>query len=224
VERALRTSVGDLLRRAAELSAARKRAAQALQAAVLAELGELGMAKAAFEVQVATGAGDEAALGPHGLDAVEFLISPNPGETVKPLHKIASGGELSRVMLAIRTILADADRTPTVIFDEVDAGIGGSMGDVVGRKLSVASRRHQVLCVTHLPQIACFGDQHLLVQKRSLADRTETTVRVLTPEERPREVARMLGGSSRSATALDHANELLGAAARLKRRLKGTSG
>ena len=224
VGRALRASADDLLRRATELSAARTRAAQTLQAAVLAELGELGMAKAAFEVRVAAGARDEAALGPHGLDAVEFLISPNPGEAVKPLHKIASGGELSRVMLAIRTILADADRTPTVIFDEVDAGIGGSMGEVVGRKLSAASRRHQVLCVTHLPQIACFGDQHLLVQKRSLADRTETTVRVLAPEERPREVARMLGGPSRSATALDHANELLGAAARLKRRLKGTSG
>jgi DNA repair protein RecN (Recombination protein N) len=224
VGRALRASADDLLRRATDLSAARTRAAQTLQAAVLAELGELGMAKAAFEVRVAAGARDEAALGPHGLDAVEFLISPNPGEAVKPLHKIASGGELSRVMLAIRTILADADRTPTVIFDEVDAGIGGSMGEVVGRKLSAASGRHQVLCVTHLPQIACFGDQHLLVQKRSLADRTETTVRALSAEERPREVARMLGGSSRSATALDHANELLGAAARLKRRLKGTSG
>ena len=224
VERALRASASDLLRRATALSAARTRAAQTLQAAVRVELGELGMAKAAFEVRVAASAGDEAALGPHGLDAVEFLISPNPGEAVKPLHKIASGGELSRVMLAIRTILADADRTPTVIFDEVDAGIGGSMGEVVGRKLSAASSRHQVLCVTHLPQIACFGDHHLLVQKRSLADRTETTVRVLAPEERPREVARMLGGPSRSATALDHANELLGAAARLKRRLKGTSG
>lgn len=223
VERALRDSGSDLLRRAAALSAARRRAAQTLQKAVLAEVTELGMAKAAFEVRVATGAGDESALGPHGLDAIEFLISPNPGEAVKPLHKIASGGELSRVMLAIRTILADADRTPTVIFDEVDAGIGGSMGEVVGRKLSAAARRHQVLCVTHLPQIACFGDQHLLVQKRSLADRTETTVRALSEEERPREVARMLGGPSRSATALDHANELLAAAARLKRRLKWTS-
>ena len=224
VERALRESGSELLRQAVALSAARRRAAQALQKAVLAELTELGMAKAAFEVRVTTGAGDEAALGPHGLDAIEFLISPNPGEAVKPLHKIASGGELSRVMLAIRTILADADRTPTVIFDEVDAGIGGSMGEVVGRKLSAASKRHQVLCVTHLPQIACFGDQHLLVQKRSLADRTETTVRALSAEERPREVARMLGGPSRSGTALDHANELLAAAARLKRRLKGTSG
>ena len=224
VERALQESGSDLLRRAAALSAARRRAAQTLQKAVVDELTELGMAKAAFEVRVTTGAGDEAALGPHGLDAIEFLISPNPGEAVKPLHKIASGGELSRVMLAIRTILADADRTPTVIFDEVDAGIGGGMGEVVGRKLSAVSRRHQVLCVTHLPQIACFGDQHLLVQKRSLADRTETTVRPLSAEERPREVARMLGGPSRSGTALDHANELLAAAARLKRRLKGTNG
>ncbi len=224
VERALQAAGGDLLRRAASLSAARRRTAQVLQKAVLGELAELGMARAAFEVRIATGAADEAALGPHGLDGIEFLISPNPGEPVKPLHKIASGGELSRVMLAIRTILADADRTPTVIFDEVDAGIGGSMGEVVGRKLSAASRRHQVLCVTHLPQIACFGDRHHLVQKRSLADRTETTVRALSEEERPREIARMLGGPSRSATALDHANELLQAAARLKRRLKAATG
>ena len=102
---------------------------------MLAELVQLGMAKAAFEVRVAARSADEAVLGPHGADTVEFLISPNPGEALKPLHKIASGGELSRVMLAIRTILASADQTPTVIFDEVDAGIGGSMGEVVGRKL-----------------------------------------------------------------------------------------
>ena len=180
------------------------------------------MGKAIFEVRVTSNPAEEAALGPHGIDAIEFLISPNPGESVKPLHKIASGGELSRVMLAIRTILAAADQTPTVIFDEVDAGIGGSMGGVVGRKLWGASKRHQVLCVTHLPQLACFGDQHLLVQKRSLGDHTGTMVRVLSTDERPREVARMLGGSNRSATALDHANELLEEAARLKRRMKGS--
>jgi DNA repair protein RecN (Recombination protein N) len=224
VERALQETSGDLLRRAERLSAARGRAAQTLQKSVLAELVELGMTKAAFEVRVTTGPGDEASLGPHGLDAIEFLISPNPGESVKPLHKIASGGELSRVMLAIRTILAAADQTPTVIFDEVDAGIGGGMGDVVGRKLVAVSKRHQVLCVTHLPQIACFGDQHLLVEKRSLANRTETMVRTLGVDERRREVARMLGGPSRSDTALEHANELLEAAARLKRRMKGGSG
>ncbi len=224
VERRLKACTSDLLRLAGGLSAARKRAAQSLQKAVLAQLVELGMADAAFEVRVTSGPADESALGPRGADAIEFLISPNPGESVKPLHKIASGGELSRVMLAIRTILAAADQTPTVIFDEVDAGIGGGMGEVVGRKLWAVSKRHQVLCVTHLPQIACFGDQHLLVQKRSLADRTETTVRSLSAAERPREVARMLGGPSRSTTALDHASELLEAAGRLKRRMKGASG
>jgi DNA repair protein RecN (Recombination protein N) len=220
VERAVQTSGADLGRRAAILSTARRQAAQALQSAILTELADLGMAKAAFEVRVSGGAPTDDAFGPHGMDDVEFLISPNPGEPLKPLQKIASGGELSRVMLAIRAILAAADATPTLIFDEVDAGIGGSKGEVVGRKLLNASRRHQVLCVTHLPQIACFGDQHLVVQKRTLADRTETTVRALASEERSREVARMLGGPSRSTTALDHANELLEAALRLKRRLR----
>ena len=184
VEQGLQTSGGDLLRRAQRLSLARVKAARAMQEAVLTELRELGMAKAAFDVRVATAPEDETGLGPHGRDAIEFLISPNPGEPVKPLHKIASGGELSRVMLAIRAILTAADRTPTVIFDEVDAGIGGSMGEVVGRKLLTASRQHQVLCVTHLPQIACFGDQHLLVRKRIPAERTATTVQVLDPDER----------------------------------------
>jgi DNA repair protein RecN (Recombination protein N) len=220
VERALRTVGDDLVRRSEALSASRTRAAQALQRAVLAELAELGMARAAFEVLVTTDPAGDTSLGPHGKDAVEFLISPNPGESIKPLHRIASGGELSRVMLAIRAVLAAADRTPTVIFDEIDAGIGGSMGDVVGRKLAAASRRHQVLCVTHLPQIASYGDQHLVVRKRSTDDRTETAVRALAADERPREIARMLGGPSRSATALDHANELLEEAARLKKRMK----
>jgi DNA repair protein RecN (Recombination protein N) len=224
VDGTLRTAGGDLIRRSEALSEARRRAAQALEEAVVAELVDLGMAKAAFEVRAISDPAGEASLGPYGKDAIEFLISPNPGESVKPLHKIASGGELSRVMLAIRAVLAAADRTPTVIFDEIDAGIGGSMGDVVGRKLAAASKRHQVLCVTHLPQIACYGDQHLLVQKRSTTDRTETTVRALSADERPREVARMLGGPSRSATALEHANELLEAAGRLKKRMKGTGG
>jgi DNA repair protein RecN (Recombination protein N) len=224
LERSIQASIADLLRRAEKLSASRRDAGQLLQKAVLAELTELGMAKATFEVRVSSDVPSEASLGPQGADKIEFLISPNPGEEVKPLHKIASGGELSRVMLALRVILAAADRTPTVIFDEVDAGIGGSMGEVVGRKLLAVAKRHQVLCVTHLPQIACFGDQHLLVQKRSLEDRTETTVRSLGTDERPREVARMLGGPSRSATGLDHAHELLEAALRLKNRLRSSRG
>jgi DNA repair protein RecN (Recombination protein N) len=154
---------------------------------------------------------------------VEFLISPNPGEALKPLHKIASGGELSRVMLAIRVILAAADQTATLIFDEVDAGIGGSMAETVGRKLVAASRQHQVLCVTHLPQIASFADQHVVVSKRTLRDRTETTVQALGGSDRAQEIARMLGGPSRSATPLQHANELLEAASRLKKRLKAAT-
>ena len=209
-----------LLARGERMSAARRKAGQALQAAILTELATLGMVKAAFEVKVASGPSAESPFGPHGLDEVEFLISPNPGEALKPLHKIASGGELSRVMLAIRTILAAADQTPTLVFDEVDAGIGGSMGEVVGRKLVAVARGHQVLCVTHLPQLACFGDHHLAVEKKSARDRTETIVRSLTAEEKPRELARMLGGPTRSTTGLDHANELLEAAGRLKKRMK----
>ncbi|MCX5736580.1 MAG: DNA repair protein RecN, partial [candidate division NC10 bacterium] len=224
LERELQACRQDLLARAERMSGARRKAGQTLQEAILTELTALGMAKAAFEVRVVVGSPGDASLGSYGMDEVEFLISPNPGEALKPLHKIASGGELSRVMLAIRTILADADQTPTLIFDEVDAGIGGSMGEVVGRKLLAAARGHQVLCVTHLPQLACFGDQHVVVEKKSAHDRTETVVRRLTAEERSRELARMLGGPTRSTTALDHANELLEAAGRLKRRMRGSTG
>lgn len=210
----------DLLARAERLSTARQRAARKLQEAILAELSELGMAKAAFQVQVAGAALGEAEFGPHGIDAVEFLISPNPGESLKPLNRIASGGELSRIMLAIRTILATADQTPTLIFDEVDAGIGGSMAETVGRKLLAVSREHQVLCVTHLPQIACHADRHVVVSKKTHRDRTETVVQALDDPDRPQELARMLGGPSRSGTGLQHAIELLEAANRLKRRMK----
>ncbi len=154
---------------------------------------------------------------------MEFLISPNPGEPLKPLHKIASGGELSRTMLAIRAILAAADQTPTLIFDEVDAGIGGPTAEMVGRKLTALSQQRQVLCVTHLPQIACFADHHVVVLKRSLRDRTETTVRMLPTPERAQELARMLGGLSRSVTPLQHATEMLEAANRQKKRMKGTA-
>ena len=220
LDQALAEIQGDLLARAERLSSARQDAGRTLQKTLLAELVELGMAKAAFEVRVARGAEGEGTLGPYGLDEVEFLISPNPGEPLKPLHRIASGGELSRVMLAIRAILAAADQTPTLIFDEVDAGIGGSMAETVGRKLVAASRQHQVLCVTHLPQIACFADQHVVVAKRAAHDRTQTTVRVLHGVERTQEIARMLGGPSRSATPVQHATELLEAATRLKKRMK----
>jgi DNA repair protein RecN (Recombination protein N) len=210
----------DMAGRAERLSQVRRRAARRLQEAILGEIRELGMARASFEVRVTPAAPGETAPGPYGMDAVEFLISPNPGEALKPLHKIASGGELSRVMLAIRAILAAADRTPTLIFDEVDAGIGGGMAETVGRKLVAASRQHQVLCVTHLPQIACFADRHVAVSKRALRERTQTTVQALQGGERAQEIARMLGGPGRSPTPLQHAQELLEAAGRLKKRLK----
>jgi len=221
IEQKLTASQRDLASRAERLSAARRRAAPKLQEAILAEIHELGMARAAFEVRVTSAESGEGALGPHGTDEVEFLISPNPGEPVKPLHKIASGGELSRTMLAIRMILAAADQTPTLIFDEVDAGIGGNTAEMVGRKLTAVSRQRQVLCVTHLPQIACFADHHVVVSKRSLRDRTQTTVQMLPTAERAQELARMLGSLSRSGTPLQHATELLEAANRLKRRMKG---
>jgi DNA repair protein RecN (Recombination protein N) len=220
LEGALAEAQRDLEARAERLSVARRRAARKLQEAILAELAELGMAKATFEVRVTRAGPGEDTFGPYGVDDVEFMISPNPGEPLKPLHKIASGGELSRVMLAIRAILAAADETPTLIFDEVDAGIGGSTAETVGRKLVAASRHHQVLCVTHLPQIACFGDHHLVVTKRLLRDRTQTTVQVLGDAERAHEIARMLGGPGRSPTPLQHASEFLEAASRLKKRMK----
>jgi len=213
------SSLRELGQRAREISANRTAAAKKLQEAVLAEIHELGMRHASFEVQVTPGPVAPETLGPEGIDRVEFLIAPNPGEPLKPLHRIASGGELSRVMLAIRAILAAADRIPTLIFDEVDAGIGGAMAEVVGRKLAAASRRHQVLCVTHLPQIACFADHHLAVSKRSHRDRTQTSVEPLATEARVEELARMLGGTG-SEAALRHAQHLLDGAARAKRRSK----
>ena len=213
----------DLAGRAERLSAARRGTAPRLQAAILAEIRELGMAKAAFEVRVTPAQSGAETLGSHGMDEVEFLISPNPGEPLKPLHRIASGGELSRTMLAIRVILAAADQMPTLIFDEVDVGIGGMTAETVGRKLTTVSRQRQVLCVTHLPQIACFADHHVVVSKRSLRDRTQTTVQMLPTAERAHELARMLGGLSRSGTPLQHATELLEAANRLKKRMKGTA-
>jgi DNA repair protein RecN (Recombination protein N) len=127
-----------------------------------------------------------------GIDRVEFLVSPNVGEPLKPLTRIASGGETSRLMLALKSILSDADRTPTLIFDEIDVGIGGRMGGVVGRKLRELSERHQVLCVTHLPQIASFADDHYRVRKEVVGRRTVVRAERLG-EERIQELAQMMG-------------------------------
>jgi DNA repair protein RecN (Recombination protein N) len=143
------------------------------------------------------------------MDAVEFFISPNVGEDPRPLSQIASGGELSRIMLAIKRIIASAEPGQTLVFDEVDAGIGGAVAEVVGKKLRNLSRFHQVLCVTHLPQIACFADVHHRVVKKSRQNRTLTEARELNPEERVDEIARMLGGIQITEKTRAHASEMI---------------
>jgi DNA repair protein RecN (Recombination protein N) len=202
------------------LTAARTKAARELERKVTAELKELGFARAGFQVQVArASAGEEGedGLGPAGRDAVEFLFAPNPGEDPKPLHKIASGGELSRTMLAIKAILARADKVPTLIFDEVDAGIGGGMAEVVGRRLHGLAEARQVLCVTHLAQIAAMADAHLQVSKQVARGATTTLVRRLDAD-RAEEIARMLGGRQDAAIPLEHARQILDAARAWKRK------
>ena len=211
---------GQLVAAAAALSAARTKAAGELGRRVSAELKDLGFARAAFRVEVGrapAGPEDTEGLGPAGRDAVEFLFAPNPGEDPKPLHKIASGGELSRTMLAIKAVLARADRVPTLIFDEVDAGIGGGMAEVVGRRLCGLADGRQVLCVTHLAQIAALADCHLLVRKETARGSTTTAVHPLEAD-RDEEIARMLGGRQDAAVPMKHAREILEGARTWKRK------
>ena len=144
-----------------------------------------------------------------GLDAVEFLLSPNPGEELRPLARIASGGELSRILLALNAVAAVGGAAHTLVFDEVDAGIGGRVAEVVGRKLRTVAQTHQVLCVTHLPQIASLADRHYAVSKRLSKGRTVTDVRPLDDGERIEEVARMLGGETITDTTRRHAREMV---------------
>lgn len=217
VERELATLDETLAQRAADLTARRKAAAERLAIAVQEELQALKMEKAVFAVQVRPHPGSEGmALQAYGADEVEFLITPNPGEALKPLGRIASGGELSRVMLAIKAILAASDQIPTLIFDEVDVGIGGGMAAVVGQKLWAIAAERQVLSITHLPQIAALADRHFSIVKRTDGPRTEIAVQVLDGEERVREIARMLGAKGRSDTPLHHAQEILDTASRWK--------
>jgi len=197
----LREEVTALAKR---LSKERKRVASELKRSVERELSTLGMKKTTFEVRMG-----ESALSPKGMDRVEFLISPNIGEEVKPLAKIASGGELSRIMLAMKRILAKVGGRQVLVFDEVDAGIGGAIAEVVGRKLRELSRHHQVICVTHLPQIACFADKHHSVKKEVRAGRTVTGVDPLEKEAVVDEIARMLGGVKVTEKTRAHAREMI---------------
>ena len=202
---------------AKDLSQARKKAAQDLSTRVEKELSTLGMKKVRFQIQVEIEGAEETEgdresvprLHNKGMDRVQFLISPNPGEDLKPLAKIASGGELSRIMLAMKRIFAEEMLVKTLIFDEVDAGIGGGIAEIVGRKLKEIARQHQVFCITHLPQIASFADSHYKVTKKEMGGRTHVEVKQLTEAERMEEIARMLGGIKITSKTLDHAREML---------------
>jgi DNA repair protein RecN (Recombination protein N) len=148
-------------------------------------------------------------VGPRGAETIELLLSANPGEELRPLAKVVSGGELSRVMLAAKTVLAAADEVPVLVFDEVDAGIGGRVADVVGQKLRASAAGRQVLCVTHLAPIAAYAGHHLLVEKRVTRGATRTSVTGLDTGARVDEIARMLGGERVTETSRRHARELL---------------
>ncbi len=186
----------------------RRAAAEKLAGETERELRQLGMERARFEIAVEQV--PLADVGPRGLDRVEFRLSANPGEDVRPLARVASGGELSRTMLALKAVLARADRVPTMIFDEVDAGIGGRVAAVVAQKLAKAAEGRQVLCVTHLAPIAARAAHHVRVSKGVRAGRTRVSAEVLTGEARVEEIARMVAGERVTDTARGHARELLG--------------
>jgi DNA repair protein RecN (Recombination protein N) len=192
---------------AGALSSARQKTAQQFQRRVRQELTHLKMEEARCVLQC-TPLG-EAHYRDDGCDDVEFLVAANQGEALKPLRKVASGGELSRLMLAIMTVLGQADRVPTLVFDEIDAGIGGGVAEMVGRRLKTLSKGRQVFCITHLPQIAAFADHHYQVEKVVRKGRTVTTVHVLDRSEQVTELARMVGGTSVTTATRRHAEELL---------------
>ena len=204
---------------AGSLSERRRSAARQFAAAIEQALAGLAMARTRCEVRFAEPRG-EAQWSERGLDEAEFYISPNPGEDVRPLARIASGGELSRIMLALRTLASTDAPGKTLIFDEVDAGIGGAVADVVGARLRALGDRFQVLCITHLPQIAAYGGTHYRIEKAVKSGRTSTTVARVEGIDRETEIARMMGGADVSAAVLAGARELIEAKANLKRKAK----
>ncbi len=200
------------VRAAARLSAARKKAADKLGRTIEREIALLGMAKARFKVRLAgtpPALDDPSTIRDQGAEDVEFLLSPNPGEELRPLRRIASGGELSRMMLALKSVGKDRESLKTLIFDEIDAGIGGKTAEFIARKLGQLAARHQVLCITHLPQIASTATHHFSVSKRVEKERTFTGVRKLDHEERVEEIARLIAGSRLTEASRQIAREML---------------
>ena len=211
-----------LVEAATKLSEKRKKVAVVLAKKVENELASLKMPQTQFKISFRTTPADSSndpyltieknVVYETGIDQAVFLIAPNVGEPLKPLSSIVSGGELSRVVLAIKAILAQTESVETIVFDEVDAGIGGGVAEVVGRKLAALARHHQIICITHLPQIAKFGDHHFSISKHVSEGRTKTSINCLSDSERINEIARMLGGEKITKATLDHAREMLGGA------------
>lgn len=206
---------GEIVSQATVLSKKREKEAIKLERSVKAELDLLDMRGTRFEVRFHNeGAGGDQEnqrmpMKADGYDRVEFMLSPNIGEELRPLYRIASGGELSRIMLAMKTILARTASVESIIFDEIDSGIGGATAEVVGEKLQTLAEYHQILCITHLPQIACKGGAHFLVEKMVKDRRTQTVISELDPEGRIGEIARLLAGKAVSERAIAHAREML---------------
>ena len=204
---------------AEKLSEKRRAAARGFSKAVATELLALGM-KSDLDVLFSPAVeGAIGGLGPRGLETAELLLSPNAGEELRPLARIASGGELSRVLLAVKRVLAESDPVDAYLFDEVDAGIGGATADAVGRALQAVARRRQVICITHLPQIAVFAGRHLTAEKEVVKGRTHSHVAAVEGDQRIHELARLLSGKP-TEVALEHARELLAAAQEPRRTRK----
>jgi len=195
-----------------KLAEKRKKSARILEKAVEKEISRLGMKRARFKIDINTQVHDAEnieKIRDSGTEELEFLISPNPGEELRPLRKIASGGELSRIMLALKSIGKETESLKTLIFDEIDAGIGGKTAEFVAQKLQNLAAHHQVICITHLPQIASFATHHYRIDKFVKKDRTYTIVKELSFKERIQEIARLLTGTRVTETALKNAKEML---------------
>lgn len=199
------------------LNANRKKIAQDLEEMVIKELEDLNMKKCQFKVSINNYEDDNGVeiedkkykVGSKGIDDIEFMICPNPGERLRPLARIISGGEASRIMLALKSILSDVDQVPTLIFDEIDSGVGARLGEVIAQKLRILSEKRQVICVSHLPQIACKAGRHFYIEKYILDNQTGIRIKEMEGKERVKEIARMLDGSQMSEITIQHAQKML---------------
>jgi len=199
------------------LSIKRRKIAEDLEKMVVRELEDLNMKRCQFKVSINNYEDDNGIemnskkykIGPKGIDDIEFMISPNVGESLRPLARIISGGEVSRIMLALKSILSEVDQVPTLIFDEIDSGVGARLGGVIAQKLKILSEKRQVICVTHLPQIACRAGRHFYIEKYTLNNQTGIRLKEMKEEERVKEIARMLDGSQMSDITIQHAQKML---------------